>query len=508
MAENKAMAAGDAFFLLIESHKTPSQIGCLMRLKIPEGSDKSFILRLVEGFRKYQPTHAPFNQKLAMRSITRPNYAWKIVDSVDINYHLRHMALPQPGGERELAVLISRLHSIPLDLSRPLWECHVIEGLEDNGFAIYCKIHHALIDGVAATRLMSNWIGQLQPETIEDFKPYWAMPELKRPPKAAKPEVSSEDNSAEASQASAGELLTRIKNSITSAAMSTVGVLSATKECILGARSAKYPGLVAPYSAPYSILNGKVGIQRRVSTVEFDLDHLLKLGKQMGGTLNDVVMTLCGGALRSYLLELKALPETSLIAQVPVSFRPKDDESNGNAIGMVLASIGTDEADPLARFDKIRHSMMAGKALLSSMNAAQIIAYSTLVSWPFAMGQMTGIGINTGRPMYNLVISNVPGPREQRYLNGAEIYSFHPISFIMQGQALNITLFSYNGKLTFVFTACRESLPGVQRMVMHTQQALDSLERAINTASSSITVEEEAMPIQNAGKKQAEKVSS
>ena len=173
MTKNKTLPPADAFFLLIESDETPSQIGVLARMKLPKDADKRFILNLVEGFRKYQPSASPFNLKLAERTVTNPMHAWEKVDSVDINYHLRHSALPQPGGERELAVLISRLHSIPLDHNRPLWECHVIEGLEDNCFAVYSKMHHALIDGVGGARLMAHWMGQTEPEVIPDFLPFW-----------------------------------------------------------------------------------------------------------------------------------------------------------------------------------------------------------------------------------------------------------------------------------------------------------------------------------------------
>ena len=190
-------------------------------------------------------------------------------------------------------------------------------------------------------------------------------------------------------------------------------------------------------------------------------------------------MSVCGGALRSYLIELDALPKKSLVSQVPVSFRPKDDAGGGNAIGMMLASLGTDEQDTLARFNKVRTSMSAGKALLTNMNAAQITAYSALMTLPFALGQMMGTGNSSNRPMYNVVISNVPGPKEKRYLNGAEVFSVHPVSFIMQGQALNITLYTYADKITFVFTACRESLPSIQRLVSHTTEALESLENTL-----------------------------
>jgi WS/DGAT/MGAT family acyltransferase len=444
-------------------------------MRLPEGADKRFISDMVEGFRKYQPTTTPFNLKLAERSATSPMYAWETVENIDMDYHLRHSALPQPGGERELAILISRLHSIPLDHRRPMWEFHVIEGLEDNCFAIYSKMHHALIDGVAGARLMAEWMGQTKPEIKPDFVPFWAMPQKRRSQKVE----DSTPGSISYSQA----LLAQISDPVKAVA----GVLSAALDSILGPRNKNNPDMVAPYSAPSSILNSAVGPQRRVSTVEFSTERLLKIGKQHGGTLNDVVMAVCGGALRNYLLELDALPKKSLISQVPVSFRPKDDAGGGNAIGMMLASLGTDEADTLTRFKKIKASMSAGKALLGNMNAAQITAYSAIMTLPFALGQMTGIGNSGNRPMYNVVISNVPGPKEKRYLNGAEVFSVHPVSFVMQGQALNITLFTYADKITFVFTACRESLPSIQRLVTHTTDALESLE---NTLKSSIETTE------------------
>jgi len=464
MSNTQALPPADAFFLLIESEKTPSQIGVLMRMKLPAKADKGFILNLVEGFRTYQPTSAPYNLKLAKRTATRPMHAWEKVDKVDINYHLRHSALPQPGGERELAVLISRLHSIPLDHSRPLWECHVIEGLEDNCFAIYSKMHHALLDGVVGTRLMSQWMGQTEPHVTPDFLPFWAMPKPKR-----------ERKKTSLNPVPLADSYTLFEQ-ITDPIKSAMDVFSATLNSILGSHSRKSPGLVTPYSAPNSILNAAVGPQRRVSTAVFSTERLLSIAKQADGTLNDVVMAICGGALRSYLIELDALPAKSLVSQVPVSFRQKDDTGGGNAIGMVLASLGTDEANTLARFDKVKTSMSAGKALLANMNAAQITAYSALMTLPFTLGQMAGTSNHSSRPMYNVVISNLPGPREQRYLNGAEVMNVHPVSFVMQGQALNITLFTYADKLTFVFTACRESLPSIQRLVTHTTEAVESLE--------------------------------
>lgn len=489
MPKTKALSPADSFFLLIESDNTPSQIGVLARLKLPKGKDKRFIRDMVEGFRKHQPTLPPFNLKLAERSATKPMYAWETVKNIDIDYHLRHSALPQPGGERELAVLISRLHSIPLDHRRPMWEFHVIEGLEDDCFAIYSKMHHALIDGVAGSRLMAQWMSQTSPKVSPDFLPMWAM----KPAKRSRQQKQIPESSTAYTQA----LLATVSDPVKAAA----GVFGATIDSVIGTRSKKHPDLVAPYTAPGSILNSAVGPQRRVSTVEFKTGRLLAIGKQLGGTLNDVVMAICGGALRDYLIEQNALPKKSLISQVPVSFRPKEDAGGGNAIGMMLASLGTDEQDTLTRFSKVKNSMSAGKALLSDMSATQITAYSAIMTLPFALGQMTGFGNRRNRPMYNVVISNVPGPAETRYLNGAEAFSVHPVSFIMQGQALNITLFTYADKITFVFTACRESLPSVQRLVTHTTQALEDLEKTISGHASDTT--SKTTPKKKSGKKPA-----
>lgn len=436
-------------------------------MKLPKGEDKSFILRMVEGFRKHQPTLSPFNLKLAERSATSPMYSWETEQNIDIDYHLRHSALPQPGGERELAVLISRLHSIPLDHRRPMWEFHVIEGLEDDCFAIYAKMHHALIDGVAGARLMAQWMGQVTPSVSPEFLPMWAMKQSRRTKKSNALSTKI--------QPYYQALFAQVSDPIKAA----LGVFSATLDSVIGTRSKKHPDLIAPYTAPNSLLNSAVGPHRRVSTVEFNTERLLSIGKQLGGTLNDVVMAVCGGALRDYLIELDTLPTKPLVSQVPVSFRPKDDAGGGNAIGMMLSSLGTDIEDTLARFEKVRNSMSAGKALLSDMSATQITAYSAIMTLPFALGQMTGTGKRGKRPMYNVVISNVPGPTETRYLNGAEVFSVHPVSFVMQGQALNITLFTYDDKITFVFTACRETLPSVQRLVSHTTRALESLEGAL-----------------------------
>ena len=455
---SKKLPPADAFFLLTESDNTPNQIGVLCRFKLPKGKTNKFILDLVNEFSEYQPTAAPWNLKLAGGVGSKLAPAWEPAAYVEMDYHLRHAALPQPGGERELAVLISRIHSIPLDHNRPMWECHVIEGLADGTFAVYMKMHHALVDGVAGSRIISRW---MSPDPKATHKPVWMM---KKPSSGKRPDQAAQARATLAKQ-------------LTKPAKSMATVLGAVRESVRGSRS-KVKGLVAPYSAPTSIFNRAVGPQRRVSTVDLDIDRLLAIGKAMGGTLNDVVMAISGGAVRSYLLEQNALPNKPLTAQVPVSLKTKDDQGGGNALGMILASMATHEADPADRFATVRQSMKAGKALMSEMSVAEVTAYASMMMLPYTIGQMTGIGNRAAKPAYSMVISNVPGPKEVRYVNGAECISMHPVSFIMQGQALNITLFTYADKLSFIFTACSQSLPNVQKLVPHTIAAMEELEAA------------------------------
>lgn len=457
----KPMPPGDSFFLITESHNTPNQVGVLVRLKLPKDAPKSYVADIVKKFREYPVQQSPFNKKLARKSIGSPLPSWEIEKDVDIDYHLRHSALPYPGGERELATLISQLHSIPLDHARPMWEIHFIEGLEDDCFAIYSKMHHALVDGVAGSKMVAAWTS-ISNEVSDDFLPLWAQPKPERKPRTggSRRKVSTLD---------------KLRGSVKSGA----AVVGATLDSIRGGKTEKSKHLVAPYSAPNTILNVPVGPQRRVSIVEFQTERLRKIGKALDGTLNDVVMAVCGGAVRGYLQEQNALPDTRMVGQVPVSVRPKDDPGEGNAISVILATLGTNLEDPIERFHAISESMTAGKKLLRSMDKEQITAYSALLTLPFTLGQMTGIGNRRNRPMSNIVISNVPGPQEKRYLNGAEVLNISPISFIMQGQALNITQFSYDDRISFVYTACRKSLPSIQKLVPHTEKALEELEAAV-----------------------------
>jgi WS/DGAT/MGAT family acyltransferase len=236
--------------------------------------------------------------------------------------------------------------------------------------------------------------------------------------------------------------------------------------------------MVVPFlDSPNSVLNCRVREKRRFATQQFPLERLRALATAADGTLNDVVLAISGGALRRFLLERDSLPEQALTAGIPVSVRPKDDEGSGNAITFIVASLGTHLADPVARFQAIRASIKHAKAHVQSLPKQAMAQYTVLLMAPTMLQMLTGIGGRT-RPMFNVTISNVPGPDKILYFRGAEMLASYPASIVTHGLALNITCTSYAGYMDFGFTGCHASVPSMQHLAVYATEALEELEAA------------------------------
>lgn len=452
----KRLNLADAFFLNAESRDAYMHVAMLHRYRLPEGAGPDWIADQVEHMRQFPVDQAPFNLRLAPGLIGKVAPAWEVDDNIDIDYHLRHAALPRPGGERELGVLISRLHSQPLDKNRPLWECFIIEGLNDGTFALYFKIHHALMDGMSGSRTMSRC---LSPDPANTGMPaFWAMPPLPRGPAAIPKAI------VESAQALARPTVLNV-------------ISQAFGAWFRMFRAAPASGLVGPYRSPDCALNAIISRQRRFATQSLPVERMKRVGEKAGGTLNDVVLAVCATALRRYLQEQDDLPAKPLVASIPVSLRTRDEAGEGNGISLALSSLATEIADPRQRFEAIKASMQANKNLLATLSKPAMTLYTNLLMAPFMIGQMTGLGARTHRPMYNTMISNVPGPSEVLYLNGARLVSAYPVSLIFNGQSLNITILSYDGEMHFGFTACRVALPHVQKLAVYLGEALEEMEQ-------------------------------
>nr|MBP6191431.1 wax ester/triacylglycerol synthase family O-acyltransferase [Acinetobacter sp.] len=242
----------------------------------------------------------------------------------------------------------------------------------------------------------------------------------------------------------------------------------------------KNPDYVSTFQAPPSILNQRVSSSRRFAAQSFELDRFRSIAKALGATLNDVVLAVCSGALREYLISQNSLPKKPLIAMVPASLRT-DDSDMSNRITMILANLATHIEDPIERMQIIQRSMQNSKQRFSRMSASEILNYSALVYGPAGLNIVSGM--LPKRQAFNLVISNVPGPREPLYWNGAKLDALYPASIVMDGQALNITMTSYLDKLEVGLIACRKAMPKMQNLLTHLEDEIRNLEQVVASSA-------------------------
>jgi len=241
-------------------------------------------------------------------------------------------------------------------------------------------------------------------------------------------------------------------------------------------RSARHPkdGLTAPFAGPVSKINHRVTGQRRFATQQYQLEDMKAIARASGSSMNDVVLYLCGTALRRFLLEQDNLPEMSLTAGIPVNIRPAGDEGTGTQISFMIAALATNEPDPLTRLECIKESSSKAKEHLQKLPKKALTQYTMMLMSPYILQLVSGLG-GRMRPVFNVTISNVPGPTEDLYYEGAKLEAMYPVSLITHGGALNITCLSYAGSLNFGFTGCRDTLPSMQNLAVYTGEALEEL---------------------------------
>lgn len=448
------MPVTDSMFLFIESREHPMHVGGLQLFRKPDGADEEYLRNLREDLLKKTDIDPLFRRRPANPVNTLGYLAWAEDADVDLDYHFRHSALPGPGRVRELLELTSRWHSILLDRHRPLWEIHLVEGMRDGRFAMFSKIHHALMDGVSALRHLQS---TLSPDP-QDFEcpPQWAP---RRTQDRAEPRRPR-------------SLFGTVRDSITQLATLAPAALKVANEAF------RESALTLPMQAPRTMFNVPIGGARRFAAQSWPVERVHQIATATGTSRNDVVLAMCSGALRDYLIEQNALPEDPLIAMVPVSMRkPGDDERAGNKIGAVLCNLGTNSGDPAARLATIHRSMREAKRVFRELTPVQALLLSALNVAQLGLSGVPGLVSNT-RPPFNLVISNVPGPHQQMYWNGAKLDGVYPASVLLDGQALNITLTSNGDNLDFGITGCRRSVPHLQRLLLHLDTALAELEYA------------------------------
>ena len=467
----KRLSPSDAMFLYGESREQMMHVAGMMPFTPAPDSSPDQLRELMNELRAGATVHPPWNHKLRTPDLLwNPLQSWAEEPNVDLEYHVRRSALPSPGDERELGILVSRLHGHHVDFHRPPWEMHLIEGLERGRFAWYVKIHHSLVDGYTAMQTLNSALSHDPDE--RDRPLFFSIPPRSRAPRPVEP-----SEPADAGGGSRGihypELLAAVREQY--GASKTV--VRALMKVVQSSRAGDHE-LISPLEAPRCVINARISKSRRFATQSLPIERIRAIAKAANGTLNDVVLALSGASLRTYLLEQHALPAAPLVAMLPVAIRAKDELGGGNAVGAILATLATDIDDPAERLSRIIASTTRAKQQLQGMSKAAILQYSALLTAP-SMLQMIPSTAGHLRPTFNVVISNVPGPDRPLYFRGARLEASYPMSIPVHGQALNITCSSYAGMVCFGFTGCRDTVPHLQRLAVHCGEALSELEAAV-----------------------------
>ena len=465
----------DAMFLWGESNTTMMHVASLMPYSPPEGSGPEFLGELYDELMN-APVASPWNLRLTHPHMLRhPRQSWKVDDHFDLDYHVRRSALPSPGDERELGIVVSRLHSHQLDFTRPPWELHLIEGLAGGRFALYTKVHHSLVDGFSGVRIQTKSMSE-DPDDREMPFFFSVSPGGPRRPKEVPAQAATLPGRAVQAVTAPARAAVRVGGSLATAGIGTAKAVAGVE---LGSRSAGRE-LKSTRQAPRTILNARTGRNRRLATQDVELDRIKAVAKAAGGTVNDVVMAMCGGALRRYLLELDELPHRPLVAFVPVNIRKDGDSGGGNKVGATLASLATDREDARDRMEAVVASTREAKGQMADLSQLGVLAYSAYMLAPGGLQVLeavTEIGL-PATTSFNLCISNLPGPQRPLYLRGARCEAIYPMSIPIHGMALNITVESYAGHLDFGFIGCRDAVPSLQRLAVYTGEELGLLEAA------------------------------
>ncbi len=429
----------------------------------------------------------PYRRKLAEVPLGLDRPYWVEDEDFDLDFHIRHIAVPPPGDRAQQAALIARLHSRALDRARPLWEVYVIEGLEDGCVGLYSKIHHATIDGVSGAQMMEKLLDtDPRGDLVEPPKKRWV-------PDATPGQGEMLLRGAAGAAIHPGRMARTLyrtargvweSNELLASTAQTLGIdrLPLTKS-ILERRGAEVDADRIPQApAPRAPWNLSITPHRRIVCFSQPLASYKKVKQAFGTTLNDVVMAVTGAALRRYLESHDDLPEEALKAMVPVSVRQESEaEVYSNRVASVVAELATDEKDPVERLMRIHASMQEAKRMHAATPATMMQDW-TEFAMPALLGQAQRIAARTKildrlNPPFNVIISNVPGPREPLYLAGAKMNDYFPVSAITDGQGLNVTVVSYIDQLHFGLIACRELVPDLDELEAAFEESLAELVR-------------------------------
>ena len=467
----KRLTGMDATFLYMETPSQPMHVGAAAILD-PSTMEGGYSF---ERFRDMIASRLhllpPFRRRLVFTPLALHHPVWIEDPDFDLDFHVRRAALPGPGSLEQLAEFTADTMARAFDRTKPMWRIWVVEGLEGGKLALVCKTHHAAIDGVSGAELLV---------ALLDLE---ANPAPTPPPaKPWKPDRVPSDL----------EMVTRAVAELAPFPLKMAKAVKRTVEMTLSLRGRhREPDETPPaspfFQAPRTSFNAAITPHRSVAFAEVSLDEIRQIKNALGCTVNDVVLAVCAGGLRSFLQARGELPDEPLVATVPISVRSSDEKGQlGNRVSVMFAALATHLDDPIARVEAIHESTAAAK------EQHELIGANTLTDWAefaapavFARAARLYSRLKLAdihRPAHNLVMSNVPGPQFPLYCAGATLLGFYPLGPISEGAGLNITVMSYMGKLSFGLLGCRELLPDLDDLADALPPALAELSAAANRA--------------------------
>lgn len=463
----------DATFLYLETpsaHMHVAMTGIYDTSTMPDGySFEAFRDHVASRFHSIPA----FTRRLAEVPFKLHHPVWIEDPHFDVDYHIRRVAVPAPGGRRELAQMAAEIASVPLDRTRPLWEVWVIEGVKHGRVGFVAKVHHSAIDGASGAEIMTE-LYDLEPD----------------PPPRPDPEPIEPDHVPTDLELVSYALASKVRNG--RAMPPLIGrTVQGIANVINNRRDPEGAVGAAPLTAPRTPWNGTISPRRQVSFARLPLDEAKSIKDVLGVKINDIVLAVCSGTLRHYLIAHDALPDEPLISVCPVSVRTEEEEgTGGNRVSGMFTSLATDVSDVAERLEHIRQSTIGAKNEHNAVGARMLTDWGEFAApRTFAMASRLYSSMNLPdlhRPIHNLVISNVPGPPFPLYLAGAELIAAYPMGPLMEGTGLNITVLSYRDAIDIGFMADQELIPDVWEFADYVDTAFDELRElaAATTADS------------------------
>jgi diacylglycerol O-acyltransferase len=461
----KKMGLLDAYFLLGETKDVPFSGGALQIFKMPKGAGRKFTEDLYQEMRACAVTGSPCNYR-AHQDYRKGNLVpqWEILEpeDIDLDYHFRRWALPGKRDMAELNRMVSYLTTQPIDHARPLWELHLIEGIQGNRFAIFTKGHHAMLDGIRGIQWMISGLttnaGDMR------ARPIWTVSTSERESKKKKSSWKAYTSGIAQAMGSGPVVGSLVKGVVEN------GLARWRSESVLA----------SPYSAPETTLNRPVTPLRGFGNCSLSRDKIDAIASLTGTKPNDVMLAVFGGALSAHLEEVDQAPDKSLIAMVPKGLPRKD--GGGNAGVPMFVALGSDIADPLERLQVVHQSGEAGKQLIADMDSAALPLYAVTIFLPTLLVPLSDEHSELRR-VANLTVSNVPGTKDKLYFKGCELESWYLASILQPGNGLNITIVNYAGCAQVGVVSCPDILPDISGLAERFPRELDVLHGLAKSAS-------------------------